>query len=59
VVFDTFGAAGVSARPFLARVAGTYQRRVGLRSGRLIFFTRLMCLIVSEVAELVCTDASP
>jgi hypothetical protein len=59
VVFDTFGAAGVSARPFLPRVAGAYQRRLGLRTGRLISFTRLMCLIVSKVAELVCTDASP
>ena len=56
-VFDTFGAAGATARPFLARVAGAFQRRLGERTGRLVFFTRLMTLIVSKVAELVVSEA--
>jgi hypothetical protein len=53
VVFDTFGAAGVSARPVLSRIACGFSKRLGDRSGRLIFFTRLNTLIVSRTAAIV------
>ena len=53
VVFDTFGAAGLSARPVLHRIATAFSRRLGAREGRLIFFTRLSTLIVSKAAAIV------
>ena len=57
VVFDTFGAAGASALPVLHRVAAAFSKRFGSREGRLIFFTRLMTLIVSKVAAIVRNEA--
>jgi hypothetical protein len=57
VVFDTFGAAGVSARPALHRIATAFSKRFGERTGRLVFFARLITLIVSKTAAIVCNEA--
>jgi hypothetical protein len=58
VVFDTFGAVGVSGRPFLGRVASAFSRRFGSRDARTLFFTRLNTLIVEKAAGIVSNQAA-
>ena len=53
LVFDTFGAAGASARPLLDRIAGAFSRRFGSRIGRTIFFTRINVVLLSQVAAII------
>ena len=53
LVFDTFGGAGLSGRPVLSRIASAFARRFGSRTARVLFFTRLVTLVVSKCAGVV------
>ena len=57
LVFDTFGAVGVSGQKFLARIASEYSKRyLSGRCGRLEFFARLNGCVTHQVALIAATN---
>ena len=57
LVFDTFGAVGVSGQKFLTRIASEYSKRyLSGRCGRLEFFARLNGCVTHQVALIAATN---